>query len=61
MSDDIKKLVNLPPEELLALIGSFPGGSQSAYDIVKEEVETRRRYGSKVWRQIESDTYWGTR
>lgn len=61
MSDDIKKLIQLPPEELLKRIGSHPGGSQAAYDIVKSTVDGRIRDGTSVLRQIEFDTYWSTR
>ena len=57
----VKELVNLSPEKLLELIGSYPGGSQGAYDIVKSEVDARRRDGSSVWRDIEFDTYWSSR
>lgn len=57
---DINQLVKLPPEELLALIGSYPG-SQAAHDFVKSNVDARRRDGAPVWRDIEAETYWSTR
>lgn len=57
----IKQLVNLPPEQLLERIGSYPGGSQAAYDFVKSNVDARLRDGASVWRDIEAETYWSTR
>jgi hypothetical protein len=61
MTGDVKKLVKLPPEQLLDLIGSYPGGSQDAYDFVKSGIDARRRDGASVWRDIEAETYWSTR